>query len=91
MGNANISKTVVADNTVNRFGTELSFDRKDVIGRGGFGVVFKGKFKNSIDVAIKRFEIVKVDINFEVSYMTTFEGHPNVLRCYCVEQDVNFW
>ena len=78
------------EETFNTIG-ELSFNREDVIRRGGLGVVFQGKFQNSIDVAIKRIQKQDVTSDFEVSYMTTSKRHPNVLHCYCVEQDVNFW
>ena len=68
---------------------KLSFNRKDVIGNRSFGLVFKGKFKSTIDVAIKR--IVKLDVSqFEKDVMPTLENHPNILRFYCVEQDNDF-
>ena len=68
---------------------KLSFNRKDVIGNGSFGHVFKGKFENTTDVAIKR--IVKLDVSqFEKDVMPTLESHPNILRFFCVEQDKDF-
>ena len=68
---------------------KLSFNRKDVLGKGSFATVFKGKFENATDVAIKR--IVKLSAcQFEKDVMPTLENHPNILHFYCVEQDNDF-
>ena len=34
----------------------LSFCRSDLIGYGKFGTVFKGQYKNAVNLAVKRFE-----------------------------------
>ena len=70
---------------------KLSFNRNDVLGRGSFGFVYQGKFRDSIDVAIKR--IMKGDsISDEVEtvIMAEIDSHPNVLKYYCVEEDDDF-
>jgi len=78
---------------VKRIG-RLSYDRNDLIGNGSFGKVYKGKFKESeekseIDVAIKRIEDVDVKA-IEKVIMENIEPHPNVLHCYCIEEDDDF-
>jgi len=68
---------------------ELFFNREDVLGRGSFGHVYRGKFKGAIDVAVKR--IVKFEVNkFERDLMPTIENHPNIIHFFCVEEDVDF-
>lgn len=46
----------------------LDYDRKDKLGQGGFGTVFKGKIRNNQDgievgAAIKRIEKARLDNN----------------------------
>ena len=46
----------------------LDYDRKDKLGQGGFGTVFKGKLRNNqngieVGVAIKRIEKARLDNN----------------------------
>ncbi len=72
----------------------LSYDRNDLLGSGSFGKVYKGKFKESeeeaeIDVAIKRIEDVDVK-DVERIIMENMKPHPNVLHCYCIEEDDDF-
>jgi len=71
----------------------LSYSRKDRLGTGSFGSVFKGKYrepgKPEIDVAIKRIE--NLDVNeIERLVMEKLEPHPNVLQYYCTEEDGDF-
>jgi len=72
----------------------LSYDRNDVLGSGSFGKVYEGKFRESeekqeIDVAIKRIEDVDVK-DVERIIMENIEPHPNILHCYCIEEDDDF-
>jgi len=69
---------------------QLSFSRNDVLGSGSFGTVYKGKFKGTIDVAIKRILREKVTSDVETVVMAEIQSHPNVLRYYCVEEDDDF-
>lgn len=72
----------------------LSYSRKDRLGTGSFGSVFKGKYEDPgksdlIDVAIKRIE--SLDVNeIERVIMEKLEPHPNVLQYYCTEEDGDF-
>ncbi len=71
----------------------LSYNRKDRLGTGSFGSVFKGKYqeprKPDIDVAIKRIE--SLDVNeIEKIVMEKLEPHSNVLQYYCTEEDGDF-
>ena len=68
---------------------ELSFNRQDELGGGAFGKVFQGKFRDTIDVAIKR--ILKEEVNtFEVEIFLGIEKHPNIVRYYHIEEDDDF-
>ena len=68
---------------------ELSFNREDVLGKGSYGFVYRGKYKDLIDVAIKR--IVKEEFNkFEEEIFLRIGNHPNILHHYGTENDINF-
>ena len=68
---------------------ELSFNREDVLGKGSYGIVYQGKYKDTIDVAIKR--IVKEEFNkFEEEIFLRIGNHPNIVRFYHVEKDEDF-
>ena len=73
----------------------ISFNRNDFIGKGSYGEVFRGKFipigsEVAIDVAVKRILRTTAESNFEQIIMEHIEYHPNVLRYYCVETDLDF-
>lgn len=52
---------------------KISFCRKDIIGKGGYGVVFRGNFSGQ-DVAVKRIQLM--DANNE----TNFRELPNLRK-----------
>ena len=73
----------------------LSYSRQDHLGRGSFSSVFKGKFRESdgsqeIDVAIKRVEKIDFMEMEKAIVLESIELHPNVLQCYCTEEDEDF-
>jgi len=64
---------------------ELSYDPKDLIGRGGFANFYSGRY-SSRPVAIKRLERIydkerSAIQNREVENMKTVGNHPNILGC----------
>ena len=71
-----------------------------VIGRGSFGTVFSGSFREDMlfgrdikPIAIKRVERGRVDeslIQREVELMQKANGPPYILRYFCTETDANF-
>lgn len=75
---------------------QLSYRRKDRLGRGSFGTVFRGKLKHpstenkpDIEVAIKRIEIVDAK-DVEIVDIGNIPPHPNVLQYYCIVDDDDF-
>ncbi len=77
---------------VKRIG-RLRYSRKNRLGAGSFGSVFKGKYKEpgkpEIDVAIKRIENIDVK-DIEKVVLEKLEPHPNVLHYYWTEEDDDF-
>ena len=71
---------------------KLHYDRRDILGDGGFGVVFKGNF-DGVDVAIKRIELARLRsttfTDREIKYQREM-NHPNVVKLLHVEEDENF-
>ena len=73
----------------------ISFKRKDFIGKGSYGQVYRGTFvatgsDDVIDVAVKRILKTTAESNFEQIIMEHIDDHPNVLHYYCVETDLDF-
>ncbi len=66
----------------------ITLDKKTVLGRGGFGVVFRGEWNNKI-VAVKRIELAKCENNKEEEALQKL-NHPNVVKLYHVESDSDF-
>ena len=69
---------------------KLNFSRLDLIGKGRYGWVFKGKYnKGMIDVAVKRVE--KRESQVESLLLSKADSHPNIVRYFCTkENDVEF-
>lgn len=73
--------------------TKLGFqyDRNQVLGRGGFGAVFRGYF-NGNNVAVKRIEQISLNTSLsdrEERAMMNL-NHPNVVKFIHAESDKNF-
>ena len=74
------SRTIVGD---------LEFDRENLIGKGGYGSVFRGIF-NGEKVAVKRMELIKfLDNNRELENNQKLSrlDHPNIVQFKHYEQD----
>jgi serine/threonine protein kinase len=67
----------------------ISIDRKTILGKGGYGIVFRGKW-NSKEVAVKRIPIVNVQNNKGEEEALQNLDHPNVVKLYHVESDSDF-
>lgn len=62
-----------------------NFNSKNILGQGGFGVVYRGSLRNGTVVAVKRLK--NPDITGEVQFQTEVEMiglamHRNLLRLY---------
>ena len=68
----------------------LSFCRSDLIGYGKFGTVFKGQYKNAVNLAVKRFE--KKNTRIDSSLYLQVCNHQNVIHYYCTKEncDIEF-
>ena len=69
---------------------KLNFCRSDLIGKGRYGSVFKGRYdRYMVDVAVKRLD--KYDSQVESDILWKASGHPNVIRYFCLKDiDVEF-
>jgi predicted Ser/Thr protein kinase len=67
---------------------KLSFFRSDLIGKGRFGWVFKGKYDMN-EAAVKRIE--KRDSQVESHIFREADRHPNIIRYFCTKaKDIEF-
>lgn len=68
---------------------KLSFNRAQLLGAGKFGKIFVGKYKNSLDVAIKRVD--KSETEIDCAVYVKANGHPNIIQYYGINnKDVEF-
>lgn len=81
--------------------SKITIDRKDILGRGGYGAIFKGSLSVNnkdgvegteiIDVAVKRLEIDTLEMNMKERELKQMElNHPNVVKLLHYEEDYNF-
>jgi hypothetical protein len=70
---------------------EIRFCRKDIIGRGGNGVVFRGSFSGQ-DVAVKRIQLI--DANYKLNSRELLNlrqlKHDNIVEFIHVEDNDDF-
>jgi serine/threonine protein kinase len=67
----------------------ISIDRQKVLGKGRYGIVYEGTWMNR-KVAVKRIQIENVENNKgEVEALQKLD-HPNVVKLYHVESDIDF-
>lgn len=65
---------------------EISFDRSEVLGKGGYGTVYKGSW-NGQPVAVKR--VVLTNDEQEEKSLRELD-HENVIKLFHAESDDNF-
>ena len=63
----------------------LSICRSKCLGSGRFGKVFPGRFKNAVDVAVKRMNRDLVQIGSNRLLLTSI-GHPNIINYYDTDE-----
>ena len=66
----------------------LTFNRSEKIGVSRGALVFKGKYEDEIDVAVKR--ILKQDVKLEISVLKKNHNHRNIIHYYVTESDEDF-
>ena len=59
---------------------EAEFYQRRSTGCGVIYTVYRGKYKDAIDVAIKRILKEKVISDFETTFMAKIASHPNICR-----------
>ena len=59
---------------------QLSICRAKCLGSGQFGKVFPGRFKEAVDVAVKRMEKELVQVDLTLLFKTN--GHPNIVNYF---------
>ena len=67
---------------------KLKFNKRNgVIGRSSGTFVYRGKYEDKIDVAIKR---IQRDDDVEINILKEAHSHPNVVKYYTTENDEDF-
>ena len=66
---------------------EITFKREKLLGSGGYGAVYEGVWKNE-RVAVKRIQLINVDGQEEKALRQL--NHPNVIKLFHVEDDLEF-
>jgi serine/threonine-protein kinase/endoribonuclease IRE1 len=69
----------------------LQIDRRNILGTGGMGVVFRGTF-NGEKVAVKRVQLINTVDNRELENNQKLSrlNHPNIVQFKHYEEDDNF-
>ncbi|XP_046634536.1 uncharacterized protein LOC124313770 [Daphnia pulicaria] len=69
---------------------EKSYMKKDILGKGTFGIVFRGSYRDE-EVAVKRLELARLDAadDREVKLQIDLE-HDNVLKILSVDEDEDY-
>lgn len=68
---------------------QISYDRNEILGTGGFGTVFLGSY-NGKQVAVKRIELQRLDPKDREVTLQKQLNHENVMAILAVEHDVDF-
>lgn len=68
--------------------TKIKFEQKDIIGEGGYSIVFSGYFGNR-EVAIKRVQLPQAEDQREENAFQKL-NHENVIKLLYFEQDTSF-
>jgi hypothetical protein len=67
---------------------KIRFCRRDSLGSGQFGSVFRGTYDKSVNVAVRR--VVHKDFLVELEVLRRAETHPNIPVYYGSDRDVEF-
>jgi hypothetical protein len=71
-------------------GTDTSYQKKGVLGKGNYGIVFRGSINQGEEVAVKRLEFHRLDQeDREVNLQIKLE-HENVLKILAVHEDDDY-
>ena len=63
-------------------------EKKCFLGEGGYGSVYRGKWKenpesdSTIDVAVKHLDLGPHHVEYEIATLRIANGHPNILKFY---------
>lgn len=69
--------------------TGTYYVKKDVLGVGSFGIVFRGSHRG-VDVAVKRIELHRLDPEEREAKSQMKLEHENVLKIFTVEKDDDY-
>jgi predicted Ser/Thr protein kinase len=71
------------------FDSKLTFDRRKVLGKGGFSTVYEGAW-GGVKVAVKRFFKGDASSNEQEEKALKMLDHVNVIKLFHVEEDQDF-
>lgn len=66
----------------------LKFGKLNAIGKGHYGKVYSGKFKNVVDVCVIRVD--KSEFKVDEDILWKVHLHPNIAHFYGMEEDDEF-